>query len=134
MKDQFVTYEIALKLKELKFNMPCIAGYDEWVEEDEERELKSIVNEMGIISGVELNHLAYTISAPLWQQVIDWLRDEKSLVIQLDYQNNKSSYHIHKSEINYSEIEINHWNSEIYNSYNEAKEQAILKALTLIKK
>lgn len=29
MQEQFVTYEIALKLKELGFNEPCFAYYDE---------------------------------------------------------------------------------------------------------
>ena len=29
MEKEFVTYELALKLKELGFNEPCIATYDE---------------------------------------------------------------------------------------------------------
>lgn len=32
MKDQFVTYEIARRLKELGFNGPCIGAYDEDLE------------------------------------------------------------------------------------------------------
>jgi len=76
MKHLFVTYAIALMLKEAKFNEPCIAGYDEWTEEGEEVQLKAIVNEFGILSGITPQHLAYTICAPSYQQVIDWILEK----------------------------------------------------------
>ena len=62
MKEQFVTYEIALSLKELGFNEKCLGyfnlnGYDE--------RYFSLVTEYPFITTIR-NH----IIAPLWQQCL----------------------------------------------------------------
>lgn len=69
MKEQFVTYEIALKLKELGFNEPCIAYYV--VNKD-----KFIYNINKVLNystgkGNFLGEKCY--SAPLWQQATDFV-------------------------------------------------------------
>ncbi len=60
MKDQFVTYEIAVKLKELGFDKRCIAGYSV------EKSLR--IGEVSFQSEIDGFCLA-----PLWQQAIDWI-------------------------------------------------------------
>ena len=78
MKNQFVTYEIALKLKELGFNEECLACYTphlgkgifELISKGTSNE-KSGFNER-FIKAKAINGCA----APLWQQVIDWLNVE----------------------------------------------------------
>jgi hypothetical protein len=57
MEKEFVTYEIALKLKELGFEEECLAYF-------EDKELT-----LGRLSSVGKKR--YLI-APLWQQAIDW--------------------------------------------------------------
>lgn len=66
MEEQFVTYEIALKLKELGFNKDCFGFYDGevlWIKSTS----KDKINESNIL-------------APLWQQAFDWFRTEHKIM------------------------------------------------------
>ena len=64
VKEQFVSYEIALKLKELGFNEECFGYYCKNKE-------FSFYGQNHLLEVVaEAN--ATIIPAPLWQQVIDW--------------------------------------------------------------
>jgi len=70
MKEQFVPYEIAIKLKEKGFNEPCLA----WSTEDSEYILVETKE------GEDNNSIGGT-SIPLWQQVIDWLSDVHNIEV-----------------------------------------------------
>ena len=120
MKEQFVTYEIALKLKELGFNEECFAIYINLV-------LKPVIQKP--ISG-EFNYKFKSVrnsvivnsencSAPLWQQTIDWLRKEHCICVSQTPSYVVSSWFV-----------VNE-HSETKGSY--PIEQAILKAIELIK-
>ena len=77
MEEQFITYEIALKLKELGFNEECFCTFDNGVLSR---------NPSNKMDGKPIQTKPYTwvnskvhntvITAPLWQQVIDWLREK----------------------------------------------------------
>jgi hypothetical protein len=73
MKEQFATYDIALKLKELGFNEPCFGYYDIptkvlYLAEKDEYYMAS--------------HLpSIIIAAPLWQQVIKWFIDKYKILM-----------------------------------------------------
>lgn len=141
MKKQFVTYEIALKLKELGFDEECMAyykdkkmsGVNKWNREDFEFHSINIKDVTNTTSEIVL--------APLWQQVIDWFREKYNIhtniiswsdaaIINLDgivldtYQISvfKNS---DKNPIKYIEV--------YYDDYYKAREQAILKAIELVK-
>ena len=132
MKEEFVTYEIALKLKELGFNEECFGYYH--------------VNE-GYIKGYAFcysensSNSDYSILAPLWQQVIDWFREKYKLLIdspKLDEWNaGKWSVKLEsldKKIILEEHVGQPYW--RIYrgfDSYEKAREQAILKAIELCK-
>ena len=71
MREQFVTYEIALKLKELGFDEECLTSFDPgW--------------NFNMPSGRTKNNSNYPkenvtnqkCAAPLWQQAIDWFREK----------------------------------------------------------
>jgi len=71
MKHLFIPYELALIAKQKGFDKPCFTA---WISDN-----KTIILD---------NDLLYHnwnrrggISAPLYQQVIDWLRDEKNIQI-----------------------------------------------------
>ena len=64
MKKEFVTYEIALALKKLGFDEPCLAYF-----EDKEL-MRGILNNPG--------KRRYLI-APLWQQAFRWFRVKHNL-------------------------------------------------------
>ena len=132
MNKEFVTYEIALKLKELGFNEECLGYYH--------------VNE-GYTKGYAFcysensSNSDYSILAPLWQQVIDWFREKYKLLIdspKLDEWNaGKWSVKLEsldKKIILEEHVGQPYW--RIYrgfDSYEKAREQAILKAIELCK-
>jgi hypothetical protein len=78
MKHLFVPYEIAVELKKLGFNEPCCAFYSAlssekrrflWTKGD------SITN----------SYAVNTITAVLYQQVIDWFRENHEIIIDPEY-------------------------------------------------
>ena len=88
MKEEFVTYELAVKLKEKGFNEPCLASYrwgkfmphkkeilgeSEYIDEDISISYKSLLRD-----GKE----SLGIIAPTISQVLKWLREEKKLFVE----------------------------------------------------
>ena len=63
IEEQFVPYEIALKLKELGFTEVCLACY------------KDTEGTQKIFPYVTKEPSNSLCSAPLWQQVFDWFRE-----------------------------------------------------------
>lgn len=134
MKKQFVSYKIALALKELGFNEECFGWYylnnPDYIEY-ERCKLKDCTD--------------IHIPAPLWQQVEDWFREKHGALISVDavrYRGgnlewgyfisirNNGGYIItgfeHKGIENPEKIPY-------YHSYEEAREAAILEAIKLLK-
>lgn len=127
IQSQFCSYEIALKLKELGFDEDCTAYYK-----------SECTGENTLLSEFTLDHsktVFYTqtnnnreISAPLWQQVIDWLDTNCNLLVvttrdkifgynwKIAGKKNKSIYDC----------------AVTYQRLYDAREQAILKAIELI--
>lgn len=111
MKEQFVTYEIALKLKELGFDKKCFGYF-------------GIQNEVEIEISYNSNPNLIRrnfISAPLWQQVIDWC-DSKGLLVGTIIVDN-----LYKSTIN----KIN-YETELFDSRNESIKRAIEFAISYL--
>ena len=76
MEKQFVTYEIALKLKELGFDESCLAVY--------------FKDKFQLVKGFNINNVDLHVAnefggilAPLWQQVIDFFRNEYNMIISI---------------------------------------------------
>ena len=127
MEKQFVTYEIALKLKELGFDEECF-GY-----------FAPLKKELTIWHNPEVTNQGEFILAPLWQQAIDWLREEHRIDIQI--LRNKPGYHEYKVEIYKTKRDINVYtyftiledNSiKWFQLYSEAREEGILEGIKLI--
>ena len=157
MKEQFVTYEIALALKELGFNKPCLASY---YTDDERNYAKDGTYDcrQKISSSIDFDPFkeefdnfyinsneTYYVSAPLWQQVIDWFRDEHDIVIEIirqkyfDTYANSYAYEVvckvyKNKELEGSVVIRDNKNNHIFYSYEEAREQAILKTIELCQK
>lgn len=95
MKHLFVPYELALKLKEKGFDEPCITFYElteeepfEWcittcsIDIDERWDgVKNLGTKNNDFIEKDISHLM--ITAPLYQQVIDWFREKHDLHIFL---------------------------------------------------
>ena len=157
MKEQFVTYEIALKLKELGFNGECFGYYTpmkdwmmkgkysdgqlhfhgpNWANSDNTFYFMYKQNSFGdrsaVLKNSEFTKAIHNIAVPLWQQVIDWFRDNYNIHIEIqspDYPNESNynwSIHILCKFGSYGDGSVN--------NYYEAREQSILKAIELCKK
>lgn len=78
MKGQFVPYEIAIKLQEKGFDWHCLAVYM-----NGEFQIPRGFG-MAIVTTEHVDILkGKAILAPLWQQVIDWLKSKGILITEL---------------------------------------------------
>ena len=138
MENEFVTYEIAKLLKELNFDEPCLAWYY-FNEENSSYALNSFKQDYGdkfdwwkyseLDSDVYVDHLM----APLWQQVINWLREEYKLIVSINIMSDLSYYSL---LINIDEDKLNLRNQSQnrgFITYEEALEDGLFEALKLIK-
>ena len=135
MKEQFVTYEIALELKELGFNEECLAKYNGGMELVT---TGCYTDSPPISLAITQNDICEAhVLAPLWQQVIDWLREEHDLHINVI-----TRYHeLHNkrywqftifriSQPNNNRVEESDF---MYDTFDKNIKQAILTAIELIK-
>ena len=140
MKEQFVTYEIALKLKELDFDEECFSAYTE------SGNLMDIGDYSNDDKIGELDGHSYYIFclAPLYQQVIDWFRDKHHTNIEINRFPNISKWGfvvtdmtiIPKQQTRKENINMSLKVADVrrFDEYFECREQAILKAIELCQK
>jgi hypothetical protein len=87
MEKEFVSYDLSVKLKELGFNEPCLAYWDNHklfiIDRNSERIQKNS-NYKDIFEGI--------ISAPLFQQAFRWFREIKEVEYQITYVGAKGRY------------------------------------------
>jgi hypothetical protein len=74
MNKEFVPYELALALKQLGFDEPCFAFYDESL---------YFPNQYGTFCNQKLD--ASSCSAPTYSQAFRWFRDKHNLRCQINY-------------------------------------------------
>lgn len=134
MKEQFVPYEIALKLKEKGFKQP---------KSEVEISINHYYSNKGVISSYQYfsmndvekfnKNLDWTIYAPLWQQVIDWLESKHGVVINVttfirreDGKPHIKMFYVHKHPLVPKTFEC-----EVSNTI-KTKSEVIEHALTLI--
>lgn len=133
MQKEFVTYEIALKLKELGFNKECLAYYSNL---DNQLRFTGLFNKNNIIVSDFSKQL--NIASPLWQQVIDFFREKYNYVIYITEIGENKSFYTYTIEIkDHSLFEIDgvysKYHGDLHKTYHKAIEQSILYTLELIK-
>lgn len=124
MKEQFVTYEIAKELKLLGFNEHCLAWYvdkDFYIMAPEHIEL--------CLNSKTKNRY---ITAPLWQQVIDWFRVNHDLYLSTQLGNGDEPWYSYLIT-NVSNTSFIEDANQSWKTFEEAREQAILKAIEILK-
>lgn len=132
MKYEFVTYELALALKELKFNEYCLAKYDS---------LGALVV-TGCDSDSDITHLMINqgdickahILAPLYQQAFAFFRENCQLdsVIQPNF-STKYLYRIYSIEKKNKAMIYAEYMRKEYNSYKEAEIACLKKLINTFK-
>jgi hypothetical protein len=108
IREQFVTKEIAQQLHDMGYSEDCFGYY------------YSTILIISTLSNYELDKHNLGIAAPLWQQVIDWLREKHITIVELPFTNRYGVAHKFKGTEE----------STFLGCY--TKEKAIEKALTLI--
>lgn len=142
MEEQFVPYELAVKLKYLGFDEHCLASYVQYYERkfDCERSGKTYTTDIGspikIYIGRYTNdfgrHEEKICKAPLWQQAFDWFRKEKGfdlLVKPMSFVGHTHYYDIHIHHSKYV------WDTPpivTSTTYEEARQACLEKLITLI--
>src|SRR5690606_22033631 len=81
MRDQFIPYELAVKLKELGFDKPCLGV---WNIPNDKYEVTLVYGgklHEGYINDIQ----SFKVCAPLWQQAFDWFREKHNLFCKIDF-------------------------------------------------
>lgn len=137
MNEQFVTYEIALKLKEKGFDEECIMYYFP-------NPNKKLGEEFVLVYGKDCIGRDYTplrdhvksglfhntIAAPLWQQVIDWFRTKNELSLEIYH--TSFGYVSMIKEITHQDILPIFEYNDGTEDYNMLREKTVLKAFEFI--
>lgn len=81
MEEQFISYDLALKLKELGFDEPCMASYLHKSYSLEYIKTEVLYINERFANGQEQIYDGKQILclAPLWQQAFDWFREKHNL-------------------------------------------------------
>lgn len=120
MDENFVTVEIAKKLKEKGFRKPCVATYDDdgmlGYNYYQPKRIHTVSFDDCLCTSDDL------VLAPTISQVLKWLREERNLHIVIDITNYGfiSSTISFKWDKSYCENEIEHYDHKGYSTYEEA--------------
>ena len=121
MENQFVPYGLSLKLKDIGFNEKCIAI---WALDFPSRKAwLKISSDLETIDDV---------TAPLWQQVFDWFREEYRYdlsIIPMTFVGHTCYYDIH---IQHPSMVWDTPPKVTGKTYTEAREACLLKLISLI--
>lgn len=122
MKEQFCTYGISLKLKELGFKNEVLGAYL-----DDGYEVKLHIGYGGVSTSYPTE---FKCKAPLWQQAQDFFRKKYNLHIEFYYLplSKKWGAETYRLDENILGESI-----DLISTYQEAREKAILKAIEICK-
>lgn len=141
IQDNFVSNKIALVLRKLGFNEDCLAIYRNAIDDL----YVTLISDGIQINGTQssklycnTNNVIYC-TAPLYQQVVDWFREEHNLIIAVDHEVTMKwfAHVISKAETqdDYELEDFIHVCSHEFDfdTYEEARDWAIDTAIELIK-
>ena len=119
MKDQFVSYEEALGLKELGFNEPCFGYY---------KLIEGLHKPYLVNTELRRSPNNYSISAPLWQQTFDWFRKEYNLIPYIDFNKRNSKFGFNIIRLDGPLL------MKDFDTYEEARLACLVKLIELVKR
>lgn len=142
MKNLFVTYELAEKLKEKGFDNSVIAVYNE------NKSLILLESETGqsyennILMGCHVGGGKHLLAAPTYNQIIDWLINKHKIHLKVsafDHNDRVMWYYVCQSlrlnKLAYNKYEVFSFNVAIpnmYDTYHTALEKATTEAIKTI--
>ena len=147
IEKNFVTYDIALDLKLFGFNDKCFAYFNEKKIFSLHEHANAFYTRNDSVESYCTNVFCKRVTrvnacqAPLWQQVIDWLRNEHKININIEFVGiDKCAYvveNLSNIDPNFSVPEFLYASDvskeEDFISYYDARMNCILKAIEIIK-
>jgi hypothetical protein len=127
MKKEFIPYELALELKQLRFDEPCFGSYVKLTETQITFFMNDVVSEIDRETPL---HKSLITKAPLYQQAFRWFREKYNIdsFVKREYENAKVvGYYFGIDTLNH--FDFIDFRSKLYKTYEEA-ELACLKKLT----
>jgi hypothetical protein len=138
MEKEFVPYELALRMKQLGFNEPCLARWqknkklqyrkeNDWIynfdpnPDNLEFYVKNHPNYLMLINGKYLWPQCVNFTASLFQQAFRWFREKYNIHIRIE------KYDETKWWANWGS-----WTSEVYDSYEETEVACIEKLIEIV--
>jgi hypothetical protein len=128
MEKEFVSYEIALKLKELGFDEPCITYYYE-LTSNLRTHLAIDIRYAWTYLGT--NKLGFTL-APLYQQVFKWIREKHNIDISINTIYSKYNENTIKQYSGVIDTKTMYTNVGFYDNYEEAQLAGLQKMIEII--
>jgi hypothetical protein len=126
MKKEFVPYELALRMKQLGFNEPCIAFYTQNAYGDG-KELQWFRKPN------DCNSDYVFISAPLYQQAFKWFREKYHIIGEVKFKGGKTTKTAWYDYLIYSEIDWDDKNpNEQWKKYEEAELACLEKLIEIV--
>lgn len=140
IKELFVSHKIAFALKELGFDEPCFGIYDDkgnWSVVRFDGKTHTVNNSYYFhLKRQSPDHLELDkiCSAPLYQQVVDWFREEHNIEITANKFTYKNGRRIYDYDVSINELEDDREDDlDGYESYYDALNVAIKRTIELIK-
>lgn len=118
MENQFVPYELAVKLKELGFE--CDYSFKEY-------DTEGYLQHTGLLNTHSLPH----IDAPLWQQAFDWFRVNKGLSIIIPF-NGSENWYWWITETKINGIDLDSIEDYSFDSYEQARHACLEKLIEIL--
>jgi hypothetical protein len=129
MEKEFVSYEVALKLKELGFDEPCLTYYYE-LTSNLRTHLAIDVRNAWTYSGNK--KLGFTL-APLYQQAFKWIREKHNIDISINTIYSKYNENTIKQYSGFIDTKTMYTNVGFYDNYEEAQLAGLQKMIEIIK-
>ena len=124
MQKEFIPYELALELKELGFNEPCVKAYTE--------EYKTLINVSNHTNTSIKNTLpTKPFTAPLYQQAFRWFREKYNICgwVQESYFRGLKFHQYHISRVK----TLNVISDLLESDYNQAELECLKKLIEIVK-
>jgi hypothetical protein len=118
MEKEFVTYELALRMKALGFDEPCFAWYD--------GRYTSSINENYCKNSEEWLNTIHC-ATPLYQQAFRWFREKFGLNHEINYAGREGEYNAFVNDYVYG----NNSNSPSVFTYEEAEISCLQKLIEI---
>ena len=115
MNKEFVTYEIALELKQLGFDEPCLAGYSASTEKLEYYSRPLVTKD------------SFTVDAPTFSQAFRWFREKHNLFGQV----NIHTYFIYNISNGYFKMVKEY--DKLFETYEETELACLKKLIEIVK-